>query len=355
MALGLHLERPPPRTASLQRSKQTPLLSNKRNSEADFSLVTAFLSNLEFATAPSSSPVLGPNDWTVLSQDEMGLFDLDFPSSPSFDDDIPLPSTPSTPRFFARIFPDVKESCESEPEEDIDIEIPLMTSLFFDDGGCTISFPRDSPPPTRPRRGKAVPSQSFPSDVDSWYISRPPTPRSTTPELHLELSSTPFECSFSLPTTVEPIQPLSVAQELLRFHSKRRRQPQHTTSPPRRLPRPPVSSKAASPADAVTRPIIPSQKTVVAAPTQPTKPKSRPLPPTPLSKPPMVINNTVVNNSESSFLNLSNPRDTLDDQMSLDFDGLVDIVDDMINSQRLSSFTIGDICSMEPVLPLRRR
>jgi len=67
-------------------------------------------------------------------------------------DDIPLPSTPTTPRFHPVNFPGVNMPFELDVDGEIDIQIPLMTSLFYDDGGCAISFPRDRPSKTLPRR-----------------------------------------------------------------------------------------------------------------------------------------------------------------------------------------------------------
>jgi hypothetical protein len=124
----------------------------------------SFLSSLEL-----SPPPLSCNGWAATSQEMVNTiftrltlsnkfqvdilgFDIRDFASPMQDDDVPLPSTPSTPRFPPLSSPGGNPLFESEEDEDIDIQIPLMTSLFFDDGGFTISFPRDRPCKILPHR-----------------------------------------------------------------------------------------------------------------------------------------------------------------------------------------------------------
>jgi hypothetical protein len=214
-------------------------------------------------------------------------------------------------------------------------------------------------------------NQTFPLDIDAfstWSFSPSSTPRPTTPCFSSSSTSFPLDPDLSAQTTSNQhsgafVQPLSVAHELLRFHSKRRKQllrPRNRADiPSRRLPMPP-SSAADAMRGASTSPlgthVSPPTESTMPPTIYPSKPKCRPLPPTPTSLPkPTPLMKAAACNFGGPFLDLSSPCGALDGRMSLGLNGLVDIVDDMICNQRLSSFTIGEIGSTDPVPPLRRR
>ena len=193
--------------------------------------------------------------------------------------------------------------------------------------GEPITFSRDNLT-NRPSRDETAPSdnQTFPRDVDAfsiWGFSPSPTPRPTTPCFSPPSTSPQLEsCSTVQIATNQPssdfIQPLSVAHELLRFQSKRRKQlsrPRNGVDrPSRRLPQPPflgpdaTLTKGASTAWLGTfTPASTDGKMITAINTilPLSKPKSRPLPlpPTSVPKPTSPMKNA----TRSSFLALSSP------------------------------------------------
>ena len=220
-------------------------------------------------------------------------------------------------------------------------------------------------------RGDLVCSEIFPRDVDAfstWGTSPASTPRPTTPCFSPMSVPPPLESDHTMSIGIEQpstgcIEPPSRSQELTRLQTKRRRQAPALLkgTGPRRLPQPPVSSRqdaSAQSIDLVGAPASPQANEVIVGTNEiiipPSKPKFRPLPPTPLAKPASPMKDAA-RALDGSSLSISSPRAVVDNRVSLDLYELVDIVDDMINGRRLSSFTIGEIGPVNTVPPLRHR